>query len=265
MTLNSKKKGSDIHKSKVYLLRNLIHDFDKIIVEYVMLYFLIEKKSVYCNRQPTLETQTKYFRFLRLLKGHTYTAESVNFWQMIVRLFHLHDETVRIWDTASGQQFQILKEHSALVCAAVFSPDGNTVVSGSADISTRVWDAISGRQIKKWKGHYNSVADVDFSPDGKTIVSCSSDKTIRLLDVESEQEIQKVIGHSNTVNSVKFSSNGQMILSPSDDKTICLWDVQSCKRLKELLGHSQHVLHAAFSTDEDETIRIWNVKTGHEI
>ena len=61
-----------------------------------------------------------------------------------------------------------------------FSPDGKTIVSGSADKTIRLWD-LDGNPIgQPFQGHSASVRSVAFSPDGKTIVSGSDDGTIRL-------------------------------------------------------------------------------------
>ena len=43
------------------------------------------------------------------------------------------DDTVRIWDAASGNQLKVLTGHTGGVMSVAFSPDGNgaRVVSGS--------------------------------------------------------------------------------------------------------------------------------------
>ena len=56
-----------------------------------------------------------------------------------------YDETVCIWDAASGEcVVGPLDGHTKAVTSVAFSPDGTRVVSGSYDETVRIWDAASG-------------------------------------------------------------------------------------------------------------------------
>ena len=58
------------------------------------------------------------------------------------------DDTVRVWDAASGAELLVLRGHEDWVRAAAFSPDGARIVSGSWDNTVRVWDA--ARMMLTW-------------------------------------------------------------------------------------------------------------------
>jgi WD40 repeat protein len=66
-----------------------------------------------------------------------------------------------------------------------FSPDSNSVVSGSKDKTVRISDVASGTETGKLEEHSGYVISVAFSPDGKSVVSGSYDKTVRIWDVAS--------------------------------------------------------------------------------
>ncbi len=77
-----------------------------------------------------------------------------------------------------------LKGHSNKVMSVVFSPDGQTLASGSDDKTIKIWHlankephTLKGHGESSWSGGVNSVA---FSPNGKTLASGSDDKTIKL-------------------------------------------------------------------------------------
>ena len=93
----------------------------------------------------------------------------------------LHDEPVKLWDVATGQETVTLKGHTSVYSVA-FSPDGARIASASSDRTVKLWDAATGQETVTLKGHTDGVYSVAFSPDGKRIASGSYDKTVKLWD-----------------------------------------------------------------------------------
>ncbi len=50
------------------------------------------------------------------------------------------DNTVRIWDVATGQLIERLRGHKDSVYSVAFTPDGDGIVSGSLDKTLKYWD-----------------------------------------------------------------------------------------------------------------------------
>ncbi|MDE0427730.1 MAG: dockerin type I domain-containing protein [Candidatus Poribacteria bacterium] len=162
-----------------------------------------------------------------------------------------------------------LTGHTSSVYSVAFSPDGQTIASGSGDNTIRFWDVNTATEIKKLIGHTDSVYSVAFSPDGQTIASGSFDNTIRLWNVTTGAEIKKLIGHTDWVWDVAFSPDGQTIVSTSVDKTVRLWDVATGTH-ETLTRHTDAVSSVSFSPDGqtiaggslDNIIYLWDVNTG---
>src|SRR5690606_15289705 len=74
-------------------------------------------------------------------------------------------------------------EHPDGVISVAFSPDGQTVLSGSDDGTLILWDVRTGERLHTFEGHTRTVSDITFSPDGQTALSGSWDHTLMLWRV----------------------------------------------------------------------------------
>lgn len=54
------------------------------------------------------------------------------------------DETVNIWEAATGALQQTLEWHGGRVTSVAFSPDSKLVASGSNDRMVKIWEAATG-------------------------------------------------------------------------------------------------------------------------
>ena len=71
------------------------------------------------------------------------------------------DDTVRIWDPASGRDRATLTGHEVAVTALAVAPDGSWLASASWDGTVRIWDPASGLALAFMRldsGAYRSAA-----------------------------------------------------------------------------------------------------------
>ena len=175
-----------------------------------------------------------------------------------------------IYDASTGNEIDLLTGHTGSVNSVAFSPNGQTLATGSRDDTIRLWDVRTGNEIDLLTGHTNTVFSVAFSPNGQTLAT-GSWREIRLWDVSTGNEIRTITGHTSSVSSVAFSPNGQTLASGSSDNTIRLWDANTGREIR--IGHTGRVVSVAFSPNgqtlasggRDDTIRLWDVNTGREI
>ena len=64
--------------------------------------------------------------------------------------------------------------------SAVFSRDGERVVTASADGTARIWEAAGGGDPIVLSGHESMVRSAAFSPDGERVVTALEDGTARI-------------------------------------------------------------------------------------
>jgi WD40 repeat protein/class 3 adenylate cyclase len=179
------------------------------------------------------------------------------------------DRQILLWRMADRRQIATLEGQTAWVRCVAFSPDGQTLASGSLDHTIRLWDVQTGQCLKTLRGHTSDVQSIAFSPDGTRLASGSNDHTIRLWDVQTQRCVQTLTGQDDRILSVIFSSDGQELISTSDDHTVRFWHLAT-GTCRHIATHVNWLLSTALSPDgtmlvtgsDRQTVKFWHVQSG---
>ncbi|KAF7508890.1 hypothetical protein GJ744_008599 [Endocarpon pusillum] len=218
-------------------------------------------------------TPTTWSLELQKLEGHTNEVNAVAFSHDSSLLASASgDQTVRLWNPATGQEVQKLEGHTSTVYTIAFSHNNSLLASASSDQTVRLWNPATGQEVQKLV-HNDRVIAVAFSHDSSLLASASDDQTVRLWNPATGQEVQKLEGHNDWVRAVAFSHDSSLLASASDDKTVRLWNPATGQEVQKLEGHTRGVSAVAFSHNSsllasasyDHTLRLWNPATGHEV
>ena len=94
---------------------------------------------------------------------------------------------VWLYDAETHQEINLLAGHTAQVSVVAFSPDGNTLASGSRDGTIRLWNPHTGEHIASARGHTRGVTSIAFSPQLDRLASGSADKNGSIVECEYRQ------------------------------------------------------------------------------
>lgn len=191
------------------------------------------------------------------------------------------NNTVLLWnlETIRSETTPIaLSDHTGIILALAFSPDGGKLASSSDDNTVRIWDvqaADPAANPQVLSGHTGDVFALAFSPNNRWLASGSEDHTVLLWEIKSGEATSRpkiLAGHLSEIRRLAFSPDGNWMASGSEDGLIRLWNLKSADPATgsiELTGYKGEVLGLAFSPDgsqlvsssEDQTVRIWDLGT----
>jgi WD40 repeat protein len=168
-----------------------------------------------------------------------------------------------------------LKDHSGVVWAAVFSPDGKHLAAATGLYNKAgevvVWDLATKKTVFRHK-EATGVRSVAYSPDGKYLIAANYYAfEVKILDATSGKVLKTVPTTPNPNNAVAFSPDGRKFAAGllGTGVSAKLWDAGTANLLADYSGHTQGVSTIAFSPDGrflvtgsgDKSAMVWNVET----
>ena len=148
------------------------------------------------------------------------------------------ENTVKVWDLASGRPVRTLGQHSAGVTSVAVAPDGR-VISGSRDGTVKIWE-LTGSRAPTTLGRPHVINSVAVTPNGQRVIAAIGDAEIAVWDLAPGPNYSRtLIGHLNWgfdwanlepgfnmgVNCVAVTPNGERVISGGGDGTIKVWAI----------------------------------------
>ena len=176
---------------------------------------------------------------------------------------------VWLYNVQTGTEIALLTGHTDRVNSVVYSPDGQTLASGSYR-EIRLWNPST--QEHKTTFVHQGLNSLAYSPDGQTL-ALARWRGVDLLDAQTGERKLSLSGHTDVVRSLAFSSDGEKLASASEwgeEKAVLLWNARTGKLLRKLTGYDHGIHTLVFSPDgntlvggaRDGTFRVWDPNTG---
>lgn len=180
------------------------------------------------------------------------------------------DNSVRVWDAATGKEARQLRGHSSQVWAVAFHPNNRQLFSASWDKTVRLWDIASGNEARRFT-HPLDVNGLAIARDGSTFLSASDDKNAYLWNTGTGDEVRRYTGHDNFVYAVAFAPGGKHIATGGVDRSVRVFELATGQLLRACDAQSNSITNVAFTPDGkyvlsagDNVIHVWDVATGKE-
>ena len=196
-------------------------------------------------------------------------------WRAISLLWNLALVLAAYTEPALAQRFVkqgTLTGHRNMVSSVAFSPDGETLVSGSVDTTLRIWDVTSARERRLLRAHSGpfSVNEVRYAPVGNMLALASDARIIAVWDTPTLQRRTVLSGYGEGVASIAFSSDANELASVSWSGTVKVWDMLQEKVKADFRGPPVVVRWVSLSPDGltlavasyDDIIQLWDVESG---
>ena len=179
------------------------------------------------------------------------------------------DQTLRLWDAATGQESLRLKLPGVAVSVA-FSPDGKTIaaVSAGQDCALITWN-VSGKELARFAAPGAAGA---FSPGGKMVVFVIGGGGAVAIDVASGKEFFSYMGTgSSAAAAAAFSADGKMLGIGGVGGGVLMVDAPGGKALRQWQGKGAVTSLAFFpdgtkvaATDGGRAVRVLNLSNGKQ-
>ena len=140
-----------------------------------------------------------------------------------------YDQTVRLWDPATGLEKGELKGHNGPVFGLAFHPTLPLLATASGDRTVKLWDAATGELKDTLTEPAGPQLCVAFTPDGRHLLAAGGDKTLRAWELTAggaqgttPVRLSQFV-HRGPVLALAFTPSGRLVTA-AEDATVKLWD-----------------------------------------
>ncbi|KAM0275072.1 hypothetical protein ACHAQH_007592 [Verticillium albo-atrum] len=171
----------------------------------------------------------------------------------VVAAGSLDSYDVHIWSVQTGQLLDQMSGHEGPLSALAFTPNGDSLISGSWDRTARIWSIFNRTQTSEPLQLQADVLDIAVRPDSLQLAVSTLDGQLTFWSVTDAEQVSGVDGRrdvsggrkatdrrtaanvagTKAFNKIRYSTDGSCVLAGGNSKYICLYSVHTMVLLKK--------------------------------
>ncbi|KAK2742055.1 periodic tryptophan protein 2 [Colletotrichum kahawae] len=209
----------------------------------------------------SLDGSVRAWDLIRYRNFRTFTAPTRLSWSCmavdpsgeVVAAGSLDSFDIHIWSVQTGQLLDQLSGHEGPVSALAFTPNGDSLISGSWDRTARVWSIFNRTQTSEPLQLQADVLDIAVRPDSLQLAVSTLDGQLSFWSIQDAEQVSGVDGRrdvsggrkitdrrtaanvsgTKSFNTIRYSTDGSCLLAGGNSKYICLYSVHTMVLLKK--------------------------------
>ncbi|KAL2760510.1 hypothetical protein ACRALDRAFT_1025529 [Sodiomyces alcalophilus JCM 7366] len=160
---------------------------------------------------------------------------------------------IHIWSVQTGQLLDQLSGHEGPVSALAFTPNGDSLISGSWDRTARIWSIFNRTQTSEPLQLQADILDIAVRPDSLQLAVSTLDGQLTFWNITDAEQVSGLDGRrdvsggrkatdrrtaanvagTKSFNTIQYSTDGSCLLAAGNSKYICLYSVHTMVLLKK--------------------------------
>ncbi|KAJ2788091.1 Ski complex subunit Rec14 [Coemansia interrupta] len=198
------------------------------------------------------------------------------------------DETVKIWDSQTGECLATLKDSDYAITSLDINAQGTRILTSSMDNKMRVWNiddslgsssessspalTIDAGPINAWRSRF--LQTVSETGAKEMLASSTSTGTVKLWSTTKGREVREFnTSRPNFLYALAVSPDGTKVACASAGNHVYVFDTESGSLSSTFSGHSDNVRSVSFSADssllvtasDDKQIQLHDARYGSTV
>lgn len=175
------------------------------------------------------------------------------------------DRSIRVWNTASGDERHRFPASDPWIGGVEFSSDG-TRLAVAVGRRIRLFDMDSGRELFRDRAHQGGLRCMAFAEGGRTLVTAGGDGVVQTWDLSTGSWSQELGRQQQPIHALVVDESS--VFTGGADPDVVRWDLELGGELARLGGHGSGVETMARSPDgstlasggRDGTLLLWDMR-----
>lgn len=166
-----------------------------------------------------------------------------------------YDQTILLWDVASGKQLRPLTGHNGAIFSLAFARGDKILASASADRTIKLWNPATGERLDTFGQANLDQFAVCVDPRGERVAAAGADNRVRVWQLSEKATegtnplLLAKFAHEQPLIKLLWSPDGKSLATASEDRRVKILDADKITERKVLHIQPDTIGGLAWSPD----------------